>query len=118
MSRFEVIAFDADDTLWHSERLYVDAQARFKQLLAQYHRPEWIEQRLYQTEMRNLQHFGYGVKGFALSMIETAVELTEGRIAGGDIQILIDPRRRCSRRMSSCLSTRPRHWQAWRIGTR
>lgn len=90
MSRFDVIAFDADDTLWHSERLYVDAQARFKQLLAQYHRPEWIEERLYQTEMRNLQHFGYGIKGFALSMIETAVELTEGRIAGGDIQILID----------------------------
>jgi putative hydrolase of the HAD superfamily len=90
MSRFEVIAFDADDTLWHNERLYVSTQAKLKQLLAHYHRPEWIDERLYQTEMRNLQHFGYGIKAFALSMIETAVELTEGRIAGADIQTIID----------------------------
>lgn len=90
MPRFEVIAFDADDTLWHNERLYSVAQAGFKHLLSQYHSPEWIEDRLYQTEMRNLQHFGYGIKAFALSMIETAVELTEGRIAGHDIQAIID----------------------------
>jgi putative hydrolase of the HAD superfamily len=90
MSRFEVIAFDADDTLWHTERLYVNAQARFKDLLAQYHSPEWIDAQLYQAEMRNLPHFGYGIKAFALSMIETAVELTEGRISGGDIQVIID----------------------------
>jgi putative hydrolase of the HAD superfamily len=90
MSRFEFIAFDADDTLWHNERLYIDAQAKFKQLLAQYHSPEWIEERLYHTEMRNLQHFGYGIKAFTLSMIETAVELTEGRITGNDIQTIID----------------------------
>lgn len=90
MSRFETIAFDADDTLWQNEHLYLDAQLRFKELLAQYQRPEWIAERLYQTEMRNLQHFGYGIKAFALSMIETAVELTEGRIAGHDIQTIID----------------------------
>jgi putative hydrolase of the HAD superfamily len=93
MSRFDVIAFDADDTLWHNERNFAGAQAKFKSLLAQYHSPEWIEQRLYQTEIRNLQHFGYGIKAFALSMIETAVELTEGRIAGSDIQALIDSAR-------------------------
>jgi putative hydrolase of the HAD superfamily len=90
MSRFEVIAFDADDTLWHNERLYLSVQAKFKQLLAQYHSPEWIDERLYQAETRNLQHFGYGIKAFALSMIETAIELTEGRIAGSDIQIIIN----------------------------
>jgi putative hydrolase of the HAD superfamily len=90
MSRFEVIAFDADDTLWHTERLYVNAQAKFKELLAHYHSPEWIDERLYQAEIRNLPHFGYGIKAFALSMIETAVELTEGRISGHDIQIIID----------------------------
>jgi putative hydrolase of the HAD superfamily len=90
MSSFEVIAFDADDTLWQNERLYADAQARFRQLLAHYHDPAWIDQQLYQTEMRNLQHFGYGIKAFALSMIETAVELTEGRISGNDIQVIID----------------------------
>lgn len=89
MSRFDVIAFDADDTLWHTERLYVDAQARFVELLARYHNPEWIQERLDETEGRNLAHFGFGIKAFALSMIETAVELTEGRIAGRDIQTLI-----------------------------
>ncbi|MBC7878751.1 MAG: HAD family hydrolase [Anaerolineales bacterium] len=90
MSTFDVIAFDADDTLWHNERFYLDAQNRFTQLLSHYHKPEWINERLYQTEIRNLQHFGYGIKAFALSMIETAVELTEGRISGQDIQTLID----------------------------
>jgi putative hydrolase of the HAD superfamily len=90
MSNFDVIAFDADDTLWHNERLYVNAQARFVQLLAHYHNPEWIGERLYQTETQNIQHFGYGIKAFALSMIETAVELTEGRLTGQDVQALID----------------------------
>jgi len=90
MSHFDVIAFDADDTLWHNERLYTNAQASFKQLLGQYQSPEWIDQRLYQTEMHNLEHFGYGIKAFALSMIETAVELTEGYISGRDIQAIIN----------------------------
>lgn len=93
MPRFAMIAFDADDTLWHNERLYVAAQATFRDLLAHYHSPEWIDERLFQTEMRNLQHFGYGIKAFALSMIETAVELTEGRISGRDIQVMIDAAR-------------------------
>jgi putative hydrolase of the HAD superfamily len=90
MSNFDVIAFDADDTLWHNERLYVNAQARFAQLLSHYHNPEWIGERLYQTETQNIQHFGYGIKAFALSMIETAVELTEGRLQGQDVQALIN----------------------------
>ncbi|MBM4460512.1 MAG: HAD family hydrolase [Chloroflexi bacterium] len=90
MTTFDIIAFDADDTLWHNERLYAAAQDRFVKLLAHYHEPEWIRERLFQTEMRNLQHFGYGIKAFALLMIETAVELTEGRICGDDIQALID----------------------------
>jgi putative hydrolase of the HAD superfamily len=90
MSNFDVIAFDADDTLWHNERLYTNAQASFKRLLGQYQSPEWIDERLYRTEMRNLEHFGYGIKAFALSMIETAVELTEGRVAGRDVQAIIN----------------------------
>lgn len=90
MPRFDAIAFDADDTLWHNERLYVAAQEKFRQLLSHYHSPEWIDERLFETEMRNLEHFGYGIKAFALSMIETAVELTEDRISGRDIQTIID----------------------------
>jgi putative hydrolase of the HAD superfamily len=87
---FDLIAFDADDTLWHTEDLYVASQERFRQLLARYHSPEWIDEKLFATEMRNLATFGYGIKGFVLSMIETAIELTEGRIGGGEIQRIID----------------------------
>ena len=49
-----------------------------------------MDERLYQTEMRNLDHFGYGIKAFALSMIETAIELTDARISARDIQEIID----------------------------
>jgi putative hydrolase of the HAD superfamily len=87
---FDLIAFDADDTLWHSESLYSAAQDKFKQLLAPYCSPERIEQELHQTEMRNLHYYGYGIKGFALSLIETAIELTEGRIPGREIQKVVD----------------------------
>ncbi len=90
MPTFDLIAFDADDTLWHNEILYRNAQAKFIQLLSAYHNQEWIEQRLYATEMRNLAHFGYGIKAFALSMIETAIELTEGRIGGSEIGQIIE----------------------------
>jgi putative hydrolase of the HAD superfamily len=86
---FDVIAFDADDTLWHNESLFTITQAKFKQLLAAYHSDEWIETKLNETERRNIEHFGYGIKGFTLSMIETAIELTEGRISGAEIQEII-----------------------------
>lgn len=85
----DVIAFDADDTLWHNEGLFVASQDKFKQLLTHYHSAEWIERKLYETETRNLAHFGYGIKGFTLSMIETAIELTEGRITGTEIEKII-----------------------------
>jgi putative hydrolase of the HAD superfamily len=87
---FDVIAFDADDTLWHNESLYAAAQNKFKRLVMAYHDAEGIEQKLYQTEMRNLRQYGYGIKGFALSMIEAAIELTEGRITGTDVRRIID----------------------------
>jgi putative hydrolase of the HAD superfamily len=87
---FDVIAFDADDTLWHNETRFVVAQDKFKQLMSSYHSAELIEQKLYETEIRNLQYFGYGVKGFALSVIETAIELTDGQVRGREIQAIID----------------------------
>jgi putative hydrolase of the HAD superfamily len=85
-----VIAFDADDTLWHNESYYRDAEASFRRMLAAYHDEAWIQERLFATEMRNLAHFGYGIKSFMLSMIETTVELTEGRVSGGEIQQILD----------------------------
>jgi putative hydrolase of the HAD superfamily len=87
---FDVIAFDADDTLWHNEPIYRGAQRQVLDVLAHYHDQEWIERRMYETEIRNLEHYGYGIKGFTLSMIETAIELTEGRISGDEIGRIIE----------------------------
>lgn len=89
-NNFALIAFDADDTLWHNENIYLDTHEKFKQLLRSYHNDEWIQQRLNETEIRNLQHFGYGIKGFILSMIETAIELSESRVSANDIQMIIE----------------------------
>lgn len=84
------IAFDADDTLWHNENLFRETQEAFRALLRPYHEDAWIDARMVAAEQRNLQHFGYGIKGFILSLIETAVELSEGRIQGSEIQRIID----------------------------
>jgi putative hydrolase of the HAD superfamily len=68
----ELVALDADDTLWHNEPMYTSARERFCALLTRYEPAGIPDERLHQVEMRNLQHFGYGVKGFVLSMIESA----------------------------------------------
>lgn len=86
----EIIALDADDTLWHNEVHYALTQEKFADLLAPYCSPERVEEQLYETEMRNLRLFGYGTKGFMLSMIETAVELSDGRIGGHEIRQILD----------------------------
>jgi putative hydrolase of the HAD superfamily len=86
----DVIAFDADDTLWHSESLYAAAQEEYRRLLASYAGAEMIDRVLHQTEMRNLATYGYGIKGFALSMIEAALELSEHRITGDEVQQVLD----------------------------
>ena len=83
------IAFDADDTLWHTERIFIDTKEKYARLLADYHEYTFIERHLDATETKNIQHFGYGIKGFTLSMIETACELTEGRITGDKIKQII-----------------------------
>lgn len=90
LAPFDLIALDADDTLWHNEPKFYATQEQFRSLLTGYHTPAWIDERLHETEKRNLAHFGYGVKGFVLSMIETAVELTEGRVSGQEVKQIID----------------------------
>jgi putative hydrolase of the HAD superfamily len=87
---FDLIALDADDTLWHNESMFSLTQAKFLDLLSGYHNPELIERRLYETELRNLHTFGYGIKGFTLSMIETALELTDRQAGGAIIQEILD----------------------------
>ncbi|MEQ8178017.1 MAG: HAD family hydrolase [Amphiplicatus sp.] len=74
------VAFDADDTLWQNERFFRLTEARFAALLADYAEPEDLTARLLAAEKRNLSHYGFGIKGFTLSMIETAIEITEGRV--------------------------------------
>lgn len=89
MARLKVVAFDADDTLWHNEPIFLSTRLSYVEMLAQYHDKDWIESRLYDTEMRNLRHFGYGIKSFVLSMIETAIELTEGRLEAKNVSEII-----------------------------
>jgi len=83
------LAFDADDTLWHNETYYAETQEAFRALLRPYHDDAWINERLHATELRNLGHYGYGIKGFTLSMIETALELTEERLDGAGIRQVV-----------------------------
>lgn len=86
----DVIAFDADDTLWHNEPIFHATESQFAEMLSAYHPADWVRERLFATEMKNLAHFGYGIKGFILSMIETAVELTESRVTGSEVQRILD----------------------------
>ncbi|MBC7166142.1 HAD family hydrolase [Phenylobacterium sp.] len=72
------VGLDADDTLWHNETLFRLTQARFFDLLSDVADQATLETKLAETEKRNLRLYGYGVKGFTLSMIETAMELTGG----------------------------------------
>ena len=74
------IGFDADDTLWQNEQFFRMTEARFADLLADFAEADHLTERLIEAEKRNLARYGFGIKGFTLSMIETAIEVTEGRV--------------------------------------
>lgn len=86
---FDLIGFDADDTLWDTEQQYRGIENRFKQIMAAYGVVS-IDPLMHEIEIANLQYYGYGIKGFILSLIETGVALSTGRIAGNDVQTMID----------------------------
>jgi putative hydrolase of the HAD superfamily len=88
----EVVAFDGDDTLWHSESHFVDAHARFVALVSPYvdGDPSVIDERVVATERANLAIYGYGAKAFTLSLIESAIELTGGRVTSSEISAILD----------------------------
>ncbi len=90
MNPISTIAFDADDTLWHNENLFEEHHRKYCELLSEYHDAETVESTLFQTEMRNLELYGYGVKSFTLSSIETAIKLTEGAIPAEELRRIID----------------------------
>ena len=84
-----IIGFDADDTLWHNESIFEHAHVAYRQLLAKYHPADEVNRVLYGTEMRNLALYGYGVKGYMLSCVEAAIELTKGKISGQEIREIL-----------------------------
>lgn len=88
----ELVGFDADDTLWHSEPYFQDAHAQFERIVGRYIdlADTAVHERLLATERRNIKLFGYGAKGMTLSLIETAITLTDAAIASRDVQALID----------------------------
>jgi putative hydrolase of the HAD superfamily len=84
------IGFDADDTLWQNEQFYRLTQKRFTALLADHAEPDDLSNRLLEAEKKNLKAYGFGIKGFTLSMIETAIEVTEGRVPSTVIRQIVD----------------------------
>jgi len=87
--QIKVIAFDADDTLWVNETYFRETEAKFCDMLSDFLPPHGVERILLEVEKRNLSSLGYGVKGFIISMIETAIEVTEGNLSISDLENII-----------------------------
>jgi putative hydrolase of the HAD superfamily len=90
MPHLTTIGFDADDTLWQNEQFFRLSEKRFAELLADHAEPEQLGARLLDVEKRNLARYGFGIKGFTLSMVETAIEVTDGRVPAATIQQILD----------------------------
>lgn len=90
LSRIKAIAFDADDTLWVNEPIFRKAELEFCELMQDYLPEEQCNKMLFEMEMKNLPLYGYGIKPFTLSLIEAAIQFSEGRVATEVINILIE----------------------------
>ena len=86
----KVIAFDADDTLWVNETYFREAEHEFAKLLSQYETENKIDQELFKKEIENLHFYGYGIKGFILSMIECALETSNYKINQKTIEAILN----------------------------
>lgn len=78
---FKVIAFDADDTLWVNEEYFEETESKFCALMSDYLSKQGLSQALFTTQVNNLPLYGYGIKGYILSMIETAISVSNGTIS-------------------------------------
>ena len=85
----KTIAFDADDTLWHNEPYFDEAQARFSELFQDFASHQEILGMILNHQVKNLPLYGFGIKAFTLSMIETALEITDHNISGKGIEKII-----------------------------
>jgi putative hydrolase of the HAD superfamily len=83
------VAFDGDDTLWHNESHFHFTQTEFRELLMRHVPDADVDARLFATEMANLKLYGYGIKSFTLSMLETAIAVTEGKIPASDLEVIL-----------------------------
>jgi putative hydrolase of the HAD superfamily len=83
------LGFDADDTLWHNESIFASTHERLRRLLAGYHDATTVDRALFATETRNLDRYGYGIKSFALSAIETALELSRGQLRADEVAAIV-----------------------------
>lgn len=90
MTNIKVIAFDADDTLWVNEPYFRDTETQFGNLMADFMPPHAAERELFQTEIKNLPLYGYGIKGFMLSMIEAALDISDNNIDAKGVQRIIE----------------------------
>lgn len=89
-SKIKVIGFDADDTLWVNETYFREAEEEVGRLLSHYETPNKIDQELFKMEMKNLSTYGYGVKGFVLSMVELAIDLSNGQVSNSIISKILN----------------------------
>jgi putative hydrolase of the HAD superfamily len=89
ISKIRIIGFDADDTLWVNEPFYRNTEARFCDLLKSYKSTEEINRELYKVEISNLELYGYGSKAFVLSLIETAVLVSDGRVTAAEVEKIL-----------------------------
>jgi putative hydrolase of the HAD superfamily len=89
LSHITAIGFDADDTLWVNETYFRKTEEAFGLLLSGYETPNQIDQLLFLKEMENLPKYGYGIKGFVLSMIECALEVSQDKISPGHIHQIL-----------------------------
>lgn len=97
MAEITTLGFDADDTLWHNERVFRLTEERFAELLRDYSEKDHLAERLLAAERRNVLHYGYGVKGFTLSMIETAIEVTDRQVPADVIAEILEAGREMMR---------------------
>jgi len=88
-TNFKIIGFDADDTLWVNEPYYRETEIEFCGLLVEFAAAETVSQELYQTEMQNIQLYGFGAKGFMLSLIETAQRISDNQVPQATIAKII-----------------------------
>ncbi|KPM30408.1 Haloacid dehalogenase domain protein hydrolase [Croceitalea dokdonensis DOKDO 023] len=89
-SHIKVVGFDADDTLWVNETYFRETEEKFAALLEGYETKNKIDQELFKTEIENLELYGYGIKGFMLSMIESALDLSNGNVPSSTLMKILD----------------------------